>query len=64
MEPGEYWRLDAFPGVAAWEQDALSQQLGGSPALSLALIQPGSGARREYVAMGGGCSLVPSTNSI
>lgn len=37
--------------------------LGGSPALSLALVQFGSGARREYVAMGGGFCLVPSTDS-
>ena len=38
--------------------------LGGSPALNLAPVQSSAGARREYVAMGGGCSLVPSTDSV
>lgn len=37
--------------------------LGGSPVLDLALVQCSAGARRECVAMGGGYSLVPSTDS-
>lgn len=45
--PGKNWRLNAALGITAWEQDAFSSLLGGSPALSLALVQSGSKARRD-----------------
>ena len=58
-QPGKNWQLNAAPGN---RMHSLSL-LGGSPALNLAPVQSSAGARREDVAMDGGCSPVPSTNS-